>query len=327
MIENDKNLRIPIERFLRFLTVERNASEYTVKSYREDLEGWIEYVLDCFDGVCPRPDRISIIDLRGYVAAMHEAQYNPSTVSRRLSSLRSFYKFGQREGWAVENPAKSLRNPKQGSYLPHVLSTDDVSTLLTVPDPNTPLGIRDRAILEVLYSAGLRVGELIGLNSGDLILSESLLRIRGKGKKERFAPLGSYAKDALNKWLAIRPLYLNKLGGEESPESPVFLNRHGTRLTTRSVGRKLEKYILLAGLDTRTSPHSLRHSFATHILNNGADIRSVQELLGHKSLQTTQIYTHVSTKFLIEAYEKAHPRAKQASSITKNPLSYGTSSL
>lgn len=309
MQEDDKNLRIPIQRFLRYLTVERNASDYTVKSYREDLEAWMEYVLDCSEGVCPRPDRISIIDLRGYLAALHEADYNSKTIARRLSSLRSFYKFGQREGWAIDNPAKTLRNPKQGCYLPYVLSTEEVNTLLTIPDPAKPLGIRDRAIFEVLYSAGLRVGELVGLNSGDLLLSEDLLRVRGKGKRERFAPLGSFAKNALKIWLMIRPDYLHRSGAQENPEMPVFLNPRGTRLTCRSVGRKLEKYIREAGLDQRTSPHTLRHSFATHILNNGADIRSVQELLGHKSLKTTQIYTHLTTEVLRKAYEKSHPRA------------------
>lgn len=309
-MRNDKNLRIPIKRFLRFLKVERNASDLTVKSYQEDLEGWIEYVLDSENGECPRPDRITIRDFRGYLAAMHEAQYADTTIARRLASLRSFYRFGMREGWAKENPVKSLRNPRQAHHLPYVLSTDEMSKLLSAPDLEKNQGVRDRAILETLYSAGLRVSELVGINNEDLLLDEDLLRIRGKGKKERFAPIGSYARSALKRWLLLRSKILKNKEEKFIKNGPVFLNRQGTRLTTRSVARMLEKYIREVGLDRRTSPHTLRHSFATHILNNGADIRSVQELLGHKSLQTTQIYTHVSTKILRDAYERSHPRAK-----------------
>ncbi|MDO5581852.1 MAG: tyrosine recombinase XerC [Planctomycetia bacterium] len=307
---NDKNLRIPIKRFLRFLKVERNASDLTVKSYREDLEGWIEYVLDANGGECPLPDKISIHDLRGYLAAMHEAQYADTTIARRLASLRSFYRFGIREGWVQENPVKSLRNPRQAHRLPYVLSTEEMSKLLSAPDIQKTAGIRDRAILETLYSAGLRVSELAGMNMEDLMLDEDLLRIRGKGKRERFAPIGSYARSALEGWLCLRPSIIKNKEKKFLKNGPVFLSRLGTRLTTRSVARMLEKYIREAGLDRRTSPHTIRHSFATHILNNGADIRSVQELLGHKSLQTTQIYTHVSTKVLRDAYERSHPRAK-----------------
>ncbi|MDD3586495.1 MAG: tyrosine recombinase XerC [Thermoguttaceae bacterium] len=305
-----KNLQVPIQRFLRFLEVERNASAYTIKSYREDLEGWVEYVLDCREGICPRPDVITTDELRGYLAAMHEAQYAKTTIARHLAALRSFFRFGQREGWAQTNPAKPLRNPRTGLQLPFVLSTVEVQRLLETPPRDEPLGIRDRAILETMYSAGVRVGELTGLNLGDILWSEEIVRVRGKGKKERFAPLGSYAIDALKSWLAVRPDLLKREEGEKSADAPVFLNKWGTRLTTRSVARKLEKYIKEAGLDSRTTPHTLRHSFATHLLDRGAGIRSIQELLGHKSLKTTQIYTHVSMSSLREIYEHSHPRAK-----------------
>ncbi|MDO5554937.1 MAG: tyrosine recombinase XerC [Planctomycetia bacterium] len=314
MSDTDKNLRIPIKRFLTYLKAERNASEYTIKSYGEDLEAWFEYMLDARGGVCPRPDTISPEELRGYLAAMNEAAYAKTTISRRLAALRSFYRFGMREGWAAQNPAKPLRNPRQSRHLPYVLSTEEVARLLDSPPLNGPMGYRDRAILETIYSAGLRVSEVVGLNIGDLLLKEDLLRVRGKGKRERMSPVGSYAQNALYLWLTRRKEILKtsycRAGKVKLADSPVFLNRWGTRLTTRSVGRMLEKYIAECGLDARTSPHTLRHCFATHLLSRGAGIRSIQELLGHKSLQTTQIYTHVSAESLRAVYEVSHPRAK-----------------
>jgi integrase/recombinase XerC len=219
--------------------------------------------------------------------------------------LRSFYRFAQREGLAESNPAKPLRNPRRDRHLPHFLSTDEIGRLLAAPPADDPLGLRDSAILETTYSAGLRVSELVAIDEDDLDLAEGLVRVQGKGRRERLAPLGRYAVRALNQWLDVRQLASSCDQGK-----PVFLNKFGRRLTTRSVARMLEKYLRQTGLDTRTSPHTLRHSFATHLLDRGADIRSVQELLGHKSLVTTQIYTHVSTAGLREAYERAHPRAR-----------------
>lgn len=300
-------LPLAISRFLRYLEVERNASPLTIKSYREDLFALHEYLSEAFGGRSLAPGEITTLDLRGYVAALSEAGYAKSSIARRLASLRSFFRFGQREGWVKQNPARPLRNPRKGRSLPHVLSTEEVARLLGAPPANTPMGLRDRAILETLYSAGLRVSELVGLNDGDLQLEEGLVRVRGKGRRERLAPLGSYAIRALRRWLQVRPLDPT---GSTGPERAVFVNRFGRRLTTRSVGRMLEKYLRQTGLDQRTTPHSLRHSFATHLLDRGADIRSVQELLGHKSISTTQIYTHLSAATLRAAYEKAHPRAK-----------------
>jgi integrase/recombinase XerC len=296
-----------IDRFLQYLRVERNASDYTVKSYREDLTALAEYLAEAHAGKCPEPGAISMLELRGYVGALHDAGYAKTTIARRLASLRSFFRFGQREGWTKTNPAKPLRNPRKGRSLPHFLSAEDIGRLLHAPPENCPMGLRDRAILETMYSAGLRVSEVVGLNDADLDLQAGILRVRGKGRRERLSPVGSYATQAVRHWLSRRKLHPRIPAG---PEAPVFVNKFGRRLTTRSVARMLEKYLKLTGLDNRTTPHSLRHSFATHLLNGGADIRSVQELLGHKSLVTTQIYTHVGAAALRAIYEKAHPRAK-----------------
>lgn len=300
-------MQAAVTRFLRFLSVERNAAPLTIKSYREDLAALVDYLQQAY-GRLPAPGEITPLDLRGYVSAMHEAGYAKTSVSRRLASLRTFYKFAQREGLADSNPAKPLRNPRKDHKLPHFLSTDEIGKLLTTPPAMSNQGMRDRAILETMYSAGLRVSEVVGMNDGDLDLDEGVIRIRGKGRRERFSPVGSFASKALTRWLAKRQLSPKEPANELAP---IFTNRFGRRLTTRSVARMLEKYLKTSGLDLRTSPHTLRHSFATHLLDRGADIRSVQELLGHKSLVTTQIYTHVSTSGLRAVYERAHPRAKR----------------
>ncbi len=300
-------MQTALARFLKYLQAERNASALTLKSYREDLTALVEYLTEAYGGRTPPPEAITPLDLRGYVAALSEAGYAKSTIARRLASMRSFFRFGRREGWARDNPAKPLRNPRRGRSLPHVLAAEEIGRLLSAPPADTPMGLRDRAILETMYSAGLRVSELVGLCDGDLDLAEGVVRVRGKGRRERLAPVGSYAVRALSRWLAQRRLSPKELTGTAAP---VFVNRFGRRLTTRSVARMLEKHLRGCGLDDRTTPHSLRHSFATHLLDGGADIRSVQELLGHKSLVTTQIYTHVSTAGLKQAYERAHPRAR-----------------
>ncbi len=294
-------------RFLRYLQVERNASLYTIKSYREDLESLLEYFTDD-TGACPAPEAITPLDLRSYVSALSEAGYAKASISRRLASLRSFFRFTQREGLTDENPAKPLRNPRLNRKLPHFLSHDEIKRLLQAPPTNELAGLRDQAILETIYAAGLRVSEVVGINDGDIDFAAGIIRIRGKGRRERLAPIGSFAVKALRRWLAKRQLASDVPPG---PTAPVFTNKFGRRITTRSVARMLEKYLQLTGLDLRTSPHTLRHSFATHLLDHGADIRSVQELLGHKSLSTTQIYTHVSTASLKKVYERAHPFARR----------------
>lgn len=300
-------MRSAVARFLRYLQVERNASQLTIKSYGEDLAALLDY-LDESHGRSTSPSEITPLDLRGYIAALHEAGYAKSSVARRLASLRSFFRFAQREGLVNSNPAKPLRNPRRDRKLPHFLSSEEIGRLLEAPVSDGSFGLRDRAILETMYSAGLRVSELVGVNDGDLDFESGLVRIRGKGRRERLAPLGSFATRALRRWLKVRRLSPRE---PTAASAPVFVNKFGRRLTTRSVARMLEKYLKVTGLDLRTTPHTLRHSFATHLLDRGADIRSVQELLGHKSLVTTQIYTHVSTAGLREVYEKAHPRARK----------------
>lgn len=307
-----------IKRFLRFLKVERDASDLTIKSYREDLIALHEYLVDAFERSV-RVGEITTIDLRGYVSAVNEVGYAKSTVARRLASMRSFFRFAQREKLIDHNPAKPLRNPRPARHLPHFLSSSELKRLLCTPPKNEPLGLRDRAILETMYSAGLRVSEAVGMNDGDIDYAEGLIRVRGKGRKERLAPLGSFAIRALKRWFRVRELSPKVAPGRGAP---VFVNRFGTRLTTRSVARMLEKHLISSGLDVRTTPHSLRHSFATHLLDHGADIRSVQELLGHKSIATTQIYTHVSTANLKRVYEQAHPLARKRAA-SKNSRSAG----
>ena len=299
-------MRRSIPQFLTYLATERNASDLTIKAYREDLFGLTEW-LEATRGSIPKPNSLTPQDLRSYQAALQQADYARTTISRKLASLRSFYRFAMRQGIAKTNPAKPLRNPRRQRKLPHVLTNAEVGRLLIAPPGDQEAGLRDRAILETMYSAGLRVSELVGLCDGDLDVDEQIVRVRGKGRKERISPLGSYAIRAIGRYARrrVRDPKTEALGRG----APVFVNRFGNILTTRSVGRMLEKYIAIAQLDSRTSPHTLRHSFATHLLDRGADIRSVQELLGHKSLATTQIYTHVSAANLRQVYEKAHPRA------------------
>jgi len=291
--------------YLRHLALEKNASAHTVKSYREDLTQALEFFRQKLASQSPGPERLTTRLLRGYLAWLHEQGYAKTTVARRLAAVRSWCRFMCRQGTLEANPADGLRGPRQNRNLPHFLTEDDLARLLQTPPADTPLGLRDRAILETLYSAGLRVSELTGLDLGDVDLDSGLATVRGKGKRERIALLGPQALEALKQWLTGRQAL-----ARPRSKAAVFLNKNGTRLTARSVGRLLEKYLALAGLDPETSPHTLRHSFATHLLDRGADIRSVQELLGHRSLGTTQIYTHVTTTRLHDSYQQAHPRAK-----------------
>jgi integrase/recombinase XerC len=253
----------------------------------------------------PAPGQMTARHLRAYMAWLHEQGYAKTTIARRMAALRSFCRYLCRQGVLAASPAQGLRGPRQDKRLPHFLSLEDVLRLLAAPPEDNPLGLRDRALLETLYSAGLRVSELTGLNVEDVDPDGGCATVRGKGRRERLAMLGPHAVEALRRWLGGRDAVARGRGGPA-----LFLNKNGTRLTSRSVGRLLAKYLALAGLDPRTTPHTLRHSFATHLLDRGADIRSVQELLGHRSLGTTQIYTHVTTTRLQDSYQKAHPRAR-----------------
>jgi len=291
--------------FLRHLGLERNASAHTVKSYREDLTQAVAFFRERV-GPAVRPDQVTTRLLRAFLAWLHDQGYARATISRRIAAVRSWCRFLCRQGVLDKNPADGLRGPKLDRKLPHFLNKADVERLLAVPPADTALGLRDRAILETLYSAGLRVSELVGLELDDLDLGDGVATVRGKGKRERLALVGDAAKDAISQWLVARTALLEGIGRRSEA---VFLNRNATRLSTRSVGRLLVKYLKLTGLDPRTTPHTLRHTFATHMLDAGADIRGVQELLGHKNLTTTQIYTHVTTQRLQDSYRKAHPRA------------------
>lgn len=294
-----------IDGFLRYLKIERNSSPLTIKSYAEDLASLAEYFHDRV-GFVPSPDQVQIGQLRGYVSYLHECDYAKTTIARRLACLRTLLKYCMREGLCSSNPAQALRTPRTGRKLPHLLTVDQCAQLLETPPANEAAGLRDRAILETMYSAGLRVAELVGLDLQDWDRDSDVLRVRGKGRKERISPLGKHAVKALQRWLEVR-----EPDDNSKDRDAIFLNRFGKRLTTRSIGRMLEKHLAMAGLDPQTSPHTLRHSFATHLLDGGADLRSVQELLGHKSLTTTQIYTHVSTRRLHETYEAAHPHSER----------------
>ena len=292
--------------FLVHLGLERNASDKTVKSYREDLTQALAFARERLKCGHVQPADWTTRLVRAFVSWLHEKGYAKSTVARRLAAVRSFSKYLCRAGVLDENPAQGIRGPRQDKPLPHFLTLADVQKLLVAPTSASWAGRRDRAILETLYASGIRVSELVGLDVSDVEVNDGVITVRGKGKKERLALLGPDAVTAVSTWLTDRSALLERTGQDTAA---VFLNNTGGRLTTRSVGRMLAQHLKAAGLDPRTSPHTLRHSFATHMLDAGADIRGVQELLGHKSLATTQIYTHVSTQRIQKSYHKAHPRA------------------
>jgi len=299
-----------LEKFLAYLEHERNFSVHTVRSYGSDLAHYTAFLL----GGAPDEGRASAelsnrirgvtpLDLRRYLAQLRQEEYSRATIARKLATLRSFYKFLAREGEVARSPVSTVRTPRQERRLPKFLEPNEVQRLLEAPKGDDLLALRDVAILEVLYSTGMRVSELVGLDLEHIDTIGEVARVRGKGKRERLAPLGSYALRALERYLETRART------EPAEEKAVFINRHGRRLSARSVRRNLAKYLVVAGLDPKVSPHTLRHSFATHMLERGADLRAVQELLGHRSLSTTQIYTHVTAGRLKAIYASAHPRA------------------
>lgn len=244
--------------------------------------------------------------VKSFLAFLGTQSYSKSTIARKLATLRSFYKFCLRRGYVQAHPLASIRTPKQEKRLPKYLELEQITTLLSTPDDKTLLGARDRAMLEVLFSTGVRVSELVDLDFADVDFSGQTIRVRGKGKKQRTAPIGQTAIAAIRRYLELRRSDARSAAFDQNA---LFVNKHGQRLSTRSVRRKLDKYLAEAGLDPNISPHTLRHSFATHMLNNGADLRSVQELLGHQSLSTTQVYTHLTTPRLKAVYDDAHPRS------------------
>lgn len=282
---------------MAYLEAERNASPHTIKNYQVDLRDFFEFLGN------RSVLSVDYLEIRRFLGFLKEKHYEKSTVSRKLACLRSFFKFLARENLLKANPAAAIQSPKKDKKLPKYLELNEVVNLLEAPNGNSWEEKRDKAILETLYSTGIRVGELADLNDEDVDLLSGQVKVRGKGKKERIVPVGSLAQKALQNYLEVRPVPKPRFKGS------LFMNRQGTRLTDRSVRRILNKYARRIALKKVVSPHMLRHSFATHLLDRGADLRSVQELLGHENLSTTQIYTHVSTKRLREAFEKAHPRA------------------
>lgn len=283
-----------IDKFLSYMEIEKNYSSHTVLNYKLDIEEFFH-----FAGSSVTLQTIDYLLLRRFLAELRIKNHRPRTVSRKLSSLRSFFKFLQREGHMKENPSKLLMSPKIDKILPKFLSEDEVQRCIESPDISTLMGKRDRAILETLYSSGARVSELVGLNVENVDMFNHMAKVAGKGKKERLVALGAPAMKAIQDYLDHRASNLSAL----------FLNKSKTRLTDRSIRHIVNKYILRASVNAKISPHVLRHSFATHMLNRGADLRSVQELLGHVNLSTTQIYTHVTTDRLKKVYDQAHPRA------------------
>ena len=300
-------------KFLDYLDQQRNFSPHTVRSYGIDLGQFCRFLADRAeqDGQ-PSPKHLTGLikavtptDIRAYLAMMRDQQYAKTTVARKLATLRSFYKYLVRISDVVASPVSAVRTPRQDKPLPKYLDIKQVEALRNAPDTGTLLGSRDRAILETIYSAGLRVSELVALNIEDLDEFGQAIRIRGKGRKERLGALGSKAIESIDAYLAKRTATFGK-----ARTGPLFVTKSGKRISARSVGRKLDKYVGQVGVGFHVSPHTLRHSFATHMLDAGADLRSVQEMLGHKSLSTTQIYTHLTTARLKEIYDRAHPLAK-----------------
>jgi integrase/recombinase XerC len=294
-------MRKHIVDFLNYLTMERNVSPHTGRSYLSDLEQFADFIPDT---------ELSAIDhqiLRQFIAHLMKNDVKKSSIARKLSAIRSFFKYLNREGIVSANPARLVGTPRQEQRLPAVLTVDDAQRLMDGPKSNDPghqeSMLRDRAVLETLYSTGIRASELIGMNRDDIDRSDNLVRIRGKGRKERVVPIGHKALDAIDAYTGM------KIKGAEL--AAVFTGPTGKRLTARTVQRILENYRNKLGLTQKASPHTLRHSFATHLLESGADLRAIQELLGHASLSTTQRYTHLNLDSLMETYDKAHPRARK----------------
>jgi integrase/recombinase XerC len=315
----EKNFTPLVRQFLDYLHLERHFSDYTVKSYGADLIQFGQFLMAQIgnsetirampgDMTCDdRAIKCEPLIVREFLAYLYAQNYTKSTTARKLATLRSFYKFLIRRGMVSVNPLSTIRTPKQEKRLPKCLDLEQVQKLLDAPGDGDLLSARDKAMLEVLYSSGIRVSELVELEMQDLDLQEGVLRVKGKGRKDRLTPIGSQAIKAVQRYFELRGQ--DTRSQHSTHATRVFLNKHGEPLSTRSVRRKLDKYLVQAGLDPGISPHTLRHSFATHLLNNGADLRSVQELLGHQSLSTTQIYTHLTTSRMKEAYDSAHPRA------------------
>jgi len=305
------SLKQRIEEYLGYLEFQKNASEHTLRGYASDLEQFYRYLTED-PGGNPRPEpdleQIDNITIREFLGQRYRARNRKSSVARKLATIRSFLQYLAAKGAVASNRARLVASPRQEKRLPDYLGLDTVKELLESVETSRPLGKRDRAILELLYASGLRVGELVQLDLADIDLNERLVRVLGKGRKERIVPYGTPAHDALVAYLDARPS-LFRTPGSRGREA-VFLNRNGGRLTARSVRNIVRHYTVSLAQRLKVHPHTLRHTFATHMLNAGADLRSIQELLGHESLSTTQKYTHLTTEQLVRVYRDCHPRAR-----------------
>ena len=341
------NVQLPvIAGFMSYLLDERHFSPYTSRCYGVDLRQYAEFLTDelnitanheqetqafarfvqrAGNGGATKDDvvatlapatiteailKMDVAGIRKFLEHLSHQQYSPATMARKIATLRSFHRWLEKRSLIATNPMLMIRTPKQSKRLPKAIDVIQVEKLLSAPDHTNLLGARDRAILETLYSTGIRVSELVGINRGDIDETSAILIVRGKGRRERIVPLGSHALAALRHYVGMLDALANSSAQGPDPQAPLFINKHGGRLSTRSVRRKVSKYLAQAGLDPNISPHTLRHSFATHLLDNGADLRSVQELLGHQSLSTTQVYTHLTSQRMRTAYDQAHPRAE-----------------
>jgi tyrosine recombinase XerC len=296
-----------IGNFLDYLTYERNVSVNTVIAYRDDLESFTAFLCDDYFTMARDQLDLARVDhlaVRSYLAHLSRRKLSRSSMARHLSALRTFFKWLVREGVVEANPARTVSTPKREKHLPVVMQTSDVALLLEQPDTSKTLGIRDAAFMELMYASGLRISELVGIDLDDFELRSRLVKVHGKGSKERIVPFGSKAEAAVRAYLAVRGELT-----DDPEEQALFVNHRGGRITTRSVRRLFDGYLRKAALRAGISPHTMRHSFATHLLNAGADLRAIQELLGHASLSTTQKYTHLNDWQLIAVYKKAHPRA------------------
>jgi integrase/recombinase XerC len=302
-----------LTQFLEHLRYERNVSEHTLRNYQSDLEQFVDHLAPANpkNGKRNFPNLADIdhITIREWLATLHTAQKKKSSIARKLAALRTFFQFLVREGLVEQNPAKLVATPRLEKKLPKHLSIEDAIKFIETPDTETELGKRDRAMLELMYATGVRVAELTKMNIGHIDFRNRLIRVTGKRRKERIVPFGEPALEALKAYLDVRDGFLNNAPISEREPEALFLNYQGTRITTRSVGRMVDKYIRACAGNHDISPHALRHSFATHLLDSGADLRDIQELLGHARLSSTQIYTHVSMEKLIQVYDKAHPKA------------------
>ena len=302
-----------IEQFLEHLRYERNVSAHTLRNYASDLQQFLDFLAPADASgkrrMLPEVKEVDHLTIREWMGELHNAQKTKSSIARKLAALRTFFQFLVREGTVELNPAKLVSTPRQEKKLPKHLSIEEAIRFIETPDLETDLGKRDRAMLELMYATGVRVAELTTLNLADVDFRNQLVRVTGKRRKQRIVPFGDPAAEAIRNYLTVRDKFLFNAPVSKRDDEALFLNYQGTRITTRSVGRMVEKYIRICAGMHNISPHALRHSFATHLLDSGADLRDIQELLGHARLSTTQVYTHVSMEKLVAVYDKAHPKA------------------